>query len=139
MNGSGVFRDWLVHWARSATTRVASETVQTLISASANSHADVPCDHSDHDVLSDEGIRSLYQVNPEEIAGALDPLSRCVLVLRGVQHASISDCSLLLRVPRRCVISAYCRALRWNDEREHACSIPSDSQHISNAAADAYK
>jgi len=120
-SGVGVFRDRLVGRVRSVIARTAVRTVHRIISSSASSHATASCNHLEHKVLSDEEIRSLYQVNPREVTTELDPLSRSVLVLRGMQRASISDCTLLLAVPRRYIINAYSAATQWwNCKREHA-------------------
>jgi hypothetical protein len=115
----GVFCDRLIRKARALTARSAVRTVHRLISTSASSHA-VASSRHDFKVLPDEEIRSLYQVNPREVSTELDPLSRSVLVLRGMQRASISECALLLAVPRRHIINAYSHAmLWWNGKREH--------------------
>jgi DNA-directed RNA polymerase specialized sigma24 family protein len=125
---SGVFRDWLVGWANDVTVRAAVRAVHDLISASAKRYADSSGKTSDDDVLSDvssgvlsdDQISSLRQVDPRDIIAALDPLARSALVLRGIQHASIADCALLLDVPRQIVAAAYSEALRWNSERTGA-------------------
>jgi hypothetical protein len=127
-SGTGVFHDWLIRWAHSATARVAVEEVREVIQASANRYADLDCTHGDHNVFSNEEIHSLRQVEPHEIIAALDPLARSVLVLRAVQHASISECASILGLRRRCVTGAYCHALRWENKRR--CSKP-----ISEAAS----
>jgi DNA-directed RNA polymerase specialized sigma24 family protein len=125
---SGVFRDWLVGWANDVTVRAAVRAVHDLISASAKRYADSSGKTSDDDVLSDvssgvlsdDQISSLRQVDPRDIIAALDPLARSALVLRGIQHASIADCALLLDVRRQIVAAAYSEALRWNSERTGA-------------------
>jgi len=119
-NYSSVFRDWLNGWAKYATVRAAVREVRDLISASASHFVDSSSEHSDDDVLSDDQITSLRHVDPREIIAALDPIARCALVLRGVQHASLADCALLLDLPRPVVAAAYCQALRWNNERAGA-------------------
>jgi DNA-directed RNA polymerase specialized sigma24 family protein len=119
-NYSSVFRDWLIGWAKYATVRAAVREVRDLIIASAGHYPDSPSEHSDDDVLSDDQILLLRHVDPRDIIAALDPLARSALVLRGIQHASIADCALLLDVPRRTVAGAYSQALRWNSERTNA-------------------
>jgi hypothetical protein len=122
---SGVFRDWLIEWANHVTVRAAVRAVHDLISASAKRYAGSSRETSDCDVpsdvlsvvLSNDQIASLRQVDPRDIIAALDPLARSALVLRGMQHASIADCALLLDVPRQIVAGAYREALRWNSER----------------------
>lgn len=122
---SGVFRDWVIGWASHVTVRAAVRAVHDLISESAKRYAGSSCETSEHDdpsevlsvVLSSDQIVSLRRVDPRDIVAALDPLARSALVLRGIQHASIADCALLLDVPRHIVADAYCQALRWNRER----------------------
>ena len=125
---SGVFRDWVIGWANHVTVRAAVRAVHDLISASAKRYADSSPEASDNDVLydvrsevlADDQIASLRRVDPRDIVAALDPLARSALVLRGIQHASIADCALLLDVPRQIVAAAYRHALRWNSERAGA-------------------
>jgi hypothetical protein len=122
---SGVFRDWVIGWASHVTVRAAVRAVHDLISASAKRYSGSSCETSDFDVpsevlsvvLSSDQIVSLRRVDPRDIVAGLDPLARSALVLRGIQHASIADCVLLLDVPRHIVADAYCQALRWNRER----------------------
>jgi hypothetical protein len=105
--------------------RAAVRAVHDLISASAKRYSGSSGEASDYDapsevlsvVLSNHQIVSLRRVDPRDIVAALDPLARSALVLRGIQHASIADCVLLLDVPRHIVADAYCQALRWNRER----------------------
>jgi DNA-directed RNA polymerase specialized sigma24 family protein len=125
-NYSSVFRDWLIAWTNTATVRAAVREVRALIFASASRYTDSSCEHSDDDVLSDDQIASLWHVDIQDIVAALDPLARSALVLRGIQHFSITDCALLLDMPRRIVAAAYCRAVRWNDERTGAQGAPNE-------------
>jgi DNA-directed RNA polymerase specialized sigma24 family protein len=121
---NGVFRDWVIGWANHVTVRAAVRAVHDLISASAKRYAGSSPEASDDEVLSvvlaDDQIASLRRVDPRDIVAALDPLARSALVLRGIQHASIADCALLLDVPRQVVAAAYRQALRWNGERASA-------------------
>jgi hypothetical protein len=125
---SGVFRDWVIGWANHVTVQAAVRAVHDLISASAKRYSGSSCETFDHDdpsevlsvVLSNDQIVSLRLVDPRDIVAALDPLARSALVLRGIQHASIADCALLLDVPRQIFADAYCQALRWNRERAAA-------------------
>src|SRR5271168_3014313 len=128
---SSVFRDWLMGWTNTATVRAAVREVRDLISASASRYIDSSCEHSDNDVLSDDQIALLRHVDTRDIVAALDPLARSALVLRGIQHFSITDCALLLDMPRRIVAAAYCRALRWNDERARAQGPPNEGGEVS--------
>jgi len=68
---------------------------------------------------------SLRHVDPREIIATLDPLARCALVLRGIQHASLADCALLLDVSANCS-GAYSQALRWNGEHIVARAAPNE-------------
>jgi DNA-directed RNA polymerase specialized sigma24 family protein len=126
-NYSGVFRDWLIGWAKYATLRAAVREVRDLISARASHYVDSAFERDD-DVLSDDQIMSLRHVDPREIIVALDPLARSALVLRGIQHASLADCALLLDVSRGIVAGAYSHALRWNGEYIGAHAAPNEDQ-----------
>ena len=125
---SGVFRDWVIGWANHVTVQSAVRAVHDLISASAKRYSGSSCETSDYDapsevlsvVLSNDQIESLRRVDPRDIVAALDLLARSALVLRGIQHASIADCALLLDVPRQIVADAYRHALLWNRERADA-------------------
>jgi DNA-directed RNA polymerase specialized sigma24 family protein len=128
---SSVFRDWLIAWTNTATVRAAVREVRDLISASASRYTDSSCEHSDNDLLSDGQIASLRHVDTGDIVAALDPLARSALVLRGIQHFSVADCALLLDLPRRIVAAAYCRAVRWNDERAGAHGAPDEDGEAS--------
>ena len=123
---SGVFRDWLIAWTNTATVRAAIREVRALISASASRYTDSSCEHSADEVLSGDQIASLRHVDTEDLVAALDPLARSALVLRGIQHFPIADCALLLEMPRRVVAAAYCRSVRWNDERGGANGAPNE-------------
>ena len=130
-SNSSVFRDWLIGWTNTATVRAAVREVRDLISASASRYIDSSYEHSDNDVLSDNQIASLRHVDTQDIVAALDPLARSALVLRGIQHFSITDCALLLDMPRRVVAAAYCRAARWNDERADVQGPPNEDGEVS--------
>jgi DNA-directed RNA polymerase specialized sigma24 family protein len=127
-SSSSVFRDWLIGWTKSATVRAAVREVRDLIFASASRYTDSSCEHSDHDVLSDDQIESLRHVDTRDIVAALDPLARSALVLRGIQHFSIADCALLLDIRRQVVAAAYRQALRWNHERAGAHGAPNEDR-----------
>lgn len=109
---TGVFREWLVQWAASATARVAATNIGESLRRAAKKYSAWSCDHHSHDI-SHEELSLLGQLSPEEIVDGLDPLARTILVLRGMHRASISDCTILLNVSRRAVLAAYCHALRW--------------------------
>jgi hypothetical protein len=129
---SSVFRDWLIAWTNTATVRAAIREVRALISASASRYTDSSCEQPDDDVLSDDQIASLRHVDTQDIVAALDPLARSALVLRGIQHFSMPDCTLLLDMPRRVVAAAYCRAVHWNDERAGAQGAPNEDEVVSH-------
>jgi len=120
---SGVFRDWLGRWARSATVRIAIAEVREQITKAASRYEFAPYGDSYQKLLSEDEIAALRLLDPQEIIASLGPLARCILVLRGVQHASISNCALFLELPRRVVTSAYCEAGRWAAAQTKAAQI----------------
>ena len=107
------FRDWLVRWGRSATARVAVSAVRSSIQETAAQYTGCTCLHGAHVLLAPDQIQNLYDLDPCEVIPRLDILARSVLVLYGCDRASISECALLLNVPRQLVLAAYCRALQW--------------------------
>jgi len=118
-SNTGVFRDWLVRWARSTIARVAAESVREQIIAVAGKYVNWTCSHSDHLLFSAEQVASLRRVDALQCVADLNPLERAVLVLRGIQRASIPECALLLTVSNRCVIGAYCCVLQCMGRREY--------------------
>ena len=72
--------------------------------------------------------RSCQRHIVRKLIAALDPLARCALVLRGIQHASLADCALLLDVSPGIVARAYSRALRWNGEPIGGHVAPNEDQ-----------
>ena len=127
-NYSSVFREWLNGWAKYATVQAAVREVRDVISASASHYVNSSSEHCNDDVLSDDQIMSLRHVDSREIIAALDPLARCALVLRGIQHASLADRALLLDVSRGIVAGAYSEALRWNGEHIGTHAAPNEDQ-----------
>lgn len=115
----GVFHDWVRRWAHSETARVAAKTVHGLLVASSQQYVAHACEHANHAMLSENEVEFLRLLNPQRVITDLDPFSRAILIMRGVQGFSISDCALSIEVPRRSVIGAYCRALRWVAEEAH--------------------
>lgn len=110
---SSVFRDWLTQWAVSATIRSAIEFIREEIIQSAARYSGASCRHGGHEPLTRDQVEALRQMDSQQIASALDPFSRTVLIVRGVQHAAIQDCALTLAVPRSAVVAAFCEVSGW--------------------------
>lgn len=106
---SYAFRVWLVEWAHSATAHLAVNAVRSSIHETAAQYADRTCSHRRHRPLSPAETRTLRELDVYGVIQRLDVLARSVLVLYGCQRASLSNCALLLNVPLRCVVDAYCR------------------------------
>jgi DNA-directed RNA polymerase specialized sigma24 family protein len=115
---SYAFRDWLVRWGRSATARAAVNTVRAFIHETSVQYADRKCSHRGHAPLLPAAIRSLRELDAQDIIERLDILARATLVLYGCQHASLAECALVLDVPVETVVAAYCRALECYPELE---------------------
>lgn len=109
---SGVFRDWLGQWARSATIRSSVDCVRTEIAASEVKYEQARCVHSGHGAFSVEKADAIQTLPPEVLVSTLDPFARAVMVLRGVQRAAIQECALTLRSTRAAVNTAFCSAER---------------------------
>jgi DNA-directed RNA polymerase specialized sigma24 family protein len=110
---SYAFRDWLVRWGRSTTARAAVNTVRAFIHETAEQYAGRKCSHRTHQPLAPAEIQSLRELDAYDVIHGLDILARTSLVLYGCQHASLSECALVLDVPVQTVVAAYCRALEW--------------------------
>jgi hypothetical protein len=111
---SAIFRDWLAQWARRATVRSALNHMRARISSVAEEkYQPLRCSHGGHEVLSNGEAEALQQWPAMTLAAQMDPLSRAVLILRGVGHAAVQDCALSLNVPRAAVLAAYCGAVGW--------------------------
>jgi hypothetical protein len=111
---SGVFRDWLVQWARTATVRNSLAPMhERILQAAELRYEDVGCAHGGHETLSIHEVTALQQRSPSVLASNLDDLARAVLILRGVQHAASQDCALTLGVSRVKISAAYCVAIDW--------------------------
>lgn len=111
---STIFRDWLAQWARNATVRSSLDHVRAEIRRTAEEkYQHVRCSHREHKVLSSDEISALRCWPAMTLASHLDPLSRAMLILRGIEHAAIQDCALNLSVPRSVVLASYCRAIGW--------------------------
>jgi hypothetical protein len=122
-NNSAIFRDWLEQWARNATVRASLAHMHAQISHTAETRYEhVQCSHGGHEPLSSGEVAALQQWPPSELASHLDPLSRAVLILRGVQHAAVQECALTLGVPRTMVLAAYCNAIDWLARGNHIAS-----------------
>lgn len=109
--GSRIFQDWLVVWSRSATARTATVHMRKQIAESAIPYAGAACDHSQHPFLTEEQVEFIHQIGPRRLTSELDAISRAMLILRGVQRASLEDCAILLQVTQKCALGAYCNAL----------------------------
>ena len=117
-NHSTIFRDWLAQWARNATVRASLNHMRTrYLSVAGEKYQHLRCSHGGHEVLSGGEVAALQQWPAMTLAAHLDPLSRAVLILYGVEHAAIHDCVLTLRVPRAAVLAAYCDATGWLAEQ----------------------
>lgn len=132
---SYVFRDWLSRWANTATARAAVQIMRGSIQDAAENYAHWNCSHANHDPLAQEEISLLQKRDPIDLVQVLDPLARAVLVLRGCQQASIADCVLLVNVPLRSVVGAYCRALQFARDILQSSLENSDSQPTNTSVA----
>jgi hypothetical protein len=127
--GSGVLHDWVSRWAAKATARVAVESVREVLVLSSQEYATRSCEHPSHELLPETRVEFIRQLDPHRVISDLDPFPRAILVLRGTQEFSISECALLLEVPRKSVVAAYCHALRWiskNTGGVSSCAISFD-------------
>ena len=124
--GGEIFRDWLRSWSRYVTARTAAVRIRDVAERSVQRYLTSTCEHTNHDVLSDEQLALFRRLDPEHVVHSLDPLVRAVLVLRGCLRASIADCGLLLQVSRKCITPAYCIGLTWVNKEMHEPGLYED-------------
>jgi hypothetical protein len=111
---SKLFRNWLAQWAQNATVRSSLAAMHAEILHTAKTRYErVQCPHGGHEALSSGEVAALQQWPASELTSHLDPLSRVVLILRGVQQEAIQNCALTLGVPRAAILAAYCGANDW--------------------------
>jgi DNA-directed RNA polymerase specialized sigma24 family protein len=109
-----VFEEWLLHWARYATIRLALRSQKPRIDQLSNSYAQSTCVHEKHDLLSADLVE-LLMIEAGTLVSRLDVISRAVLVICGIEKHSVSEAALLLGVSSACVRAAYCRGLQSLD------------------------
>ncbi|HWR15701.1 MAG TPA: hypothetical protein VN577_12810 [Terriglobales bacterium] len=124
-----VFHDWLNHWAQVATARVAVEKCQRQISLAEREYGQLACSEYRQDSLSDEQITALQALNLRQLHYDLDALARSALILRGCLRVSIYECTLVLKVPLRSVLSAYNKAMQWYDDTAQQLQLEAQ-QHL---------
>ncbi len=100
-----------MEWARHRTLRATLEMQQPRIQALASLYELRFCGHR-HTSLTPELLEFVVEETPLELL-KLDTLSRCVLVLCGVEKQRFDEVAALLKVSRLAVRAAYCNALEW--------------------------
>ncbi len=128
--GPAMFRDWLLHWARSATVRAAIDSTRQNIHRHTAKYDGLKCAHGGHSCFTTADLESLEKLGVLPISSGLDSFARSVLVLRGVQSAAIQECALMLGASRSAVMAAHCEALDWM-----ARALQQDQNQAAKAAA----
>ena len=106
---SGV-QDWLVKWACLTMIQSAVQMQQRRITQLAAAYKQRGCTHGEHSALSSDWRDVLVEESSVLIA-RLDVLSRCVLVICGLQKRSTEQAAVLLGIDRIVVEGAYCAAI----------------------------
>ena len=109
-----VFDEWLSHWARYATIRLALRSQKTRIDRLSNGYPQPACVHEKHDLLSADLVE-LLMTEADVFVRRLDIISRAALVICGIEKHSVSEAALLLGVSSACVRAAYCKGLQSLD------------------------
>ncbi|HVN20087.1 MAG TPA: hypothetical protein VMU05_14975 [Dongiaceae bacterium] len=107
---NGVFRQWLLTWARHATIRSAIETQHDRIKEAARKYDRTGFVQCTREPLKQDAIETLVRCSDSFIA-RLDVLSRTALVICGIQNSPIADAALMLGISRSVASAAYCGAL----------------------------
>ena len=130
---SDVFEQWLEHWARRATIGCAVEMHIVRLRQLAEAYEQKSCPHSSHAWLGPEQREMVY-AHSDSLASRLDVLCRAVLVMRGIERYSSTECALLFGIPRVAVEAAYCAALE--SLKIVSCENPAESDGAPNRALD---
>ena len=118
LQGETPFRDWVFEWAKSATVRGAIRMRLDEIRRWESGYKDSYCEHPEHlfrETVAEQQLmaESIWRIDPGLVVAELDPFARAILVLRGILHASVRDCAVLLNVFRESVVAAQCQIGTW--------------------------
>lgn len=105
-----VFTEWLLTWARHATTRSAIDTQHARIKQVCARYDGTTLSQPRQQPLTEETLEVLTR-NSEFLVAKLDVVARSVLVISGMQKHSIADAALMLGVSRAVASAAYRVAL----------------------------
>ena len=105
-----VFTEWLLTWARHATTRSAIETQHARIKQVCAKYDGVSMSQPRHEPLTEDVLEVVIR-NSDAFIARLDVIARTALVISGMQKNSIADAALMLGVSRAVASAAYNVAL----------------------------
>jgi DNA-directed RNA polymerase specialized sigma24 family protein len=104
------FGEWLLTWARHATIRAAFEMLRARISQRSSTFERQICTHDSHTPLACSDVQLVVDETILLLA-RLDALSRCVLVLCGIEKYTTAEAASFLGISESIVEAAYCHAL----------------------------
>jgi DNA-directed RNA polymerase specialized sigma24 family protein len=105
-----IFEDWLLHWARHATMGAAIQTLKSRVGRLSPTYEREVCAHGGHSPLSAGDVQLVVE-EANLLVSRLDALSRCALVMCGIEKRSFREAALIMGVPRISVEFAYCAAI----------------------------
>lgn len=108
-----IFEEWLLNWARYATIRAAIQIQASRIAQLTSTYERVrTCPHHGHHALSPNSIELVVE-ETDVLLNRMDVLSRCALVICGIEKRSSSQAAVLLGISRTAAEAAYCAALEY--------------------------
>ena len=108
------FDDLMLHWARYGTIRTAIQMQRLRIAQLSSTYECRICMHGSHGELSPDLIELVVEED-SLLLMKLDVLSRCALVICGIEKRPVHEAASLLGVTECMVRGAYCRALAYLD------------------------
>lgn len=105
-----IFEDWLLHWARNATMGAAIQMLRSRIGYLSPTYERRPCEPRGHSPLSPDDVQLVLE-ETHLLVFRLDALSRCALVMCGIERRSSREAALIMGVSRTNLELAYCAAI----------------------------
>ena len=102
----------VIEWASRKTLETAIDTQRSRIHQLSRVYDRRTCGHKSHDPLPASSIDFAIE-ETSLLIKRLDVLSRCALLLCGIQDRSPQEAARLLGVSERCVHAAYCLAFEF--------------------------
>jgi DNA-directed RNA polymerase specialized sigma24 family protein len=105
-----IFEDWLLHWAWHATMGAAIQMLRSRIGYLSPTYEPRVCEPRGHSPLSPDDVQLVLE-ETHLLVFRLDALSRCALVMFGIERRSSREAAMIMGVSRSNLELAYCAAI----------------------------